>query len=223
MAGLLDLLLPSVCPACLAADGPDLCRDCLARLPALVDPCRWCGIPQRRAGTCVACADQGLPHITLVVVAWQYAGLLQRLVGDAKAAGRPAAVRACASLAPLVPDSAGAVVVPVPASPGRRPGPHLGTALAQHIARRQQLPLVSALQVTRRAGEQHRLNASERARNVAGLFRCRPWQGTTPSHVILVDDLLTSGATASAAASALRASGVDAVTLVVLARTLTWG
>jgi predicted amidophosphoribosyltransferase len=223
MSGLLDLLLPSVCPACLVAAGPGICTGCHARLPGLADPCRWCGIPVRQAGPCAACGDQGLSHIARVVVQWEYTGLLQQLVGDAKAAGRPAAVRACASLVPAVDANRDAVVVPVPASPGRRPGPHLGTALARTLARRHGLPLVMALAITRQAREQHRLGAAERARNVQDLFHCRPWRRPVPEQVVLVDDLLTSGATASAAAAALRAGGVGEVILVVLARTLRYG
>nr|MBA3710368.1 hypothetical protein [Planctomycetota bacterium] len=63
--------------------------------------------------------------------------------------------------------------------------------------------------------EQHRLTWAERRRNVDELFSCVE----APPIVVLVDDLLTSGATASAAARALRAAGALRVTLVCLART----
>ncbi|MBA2479056.1 MAG: ComF family protein, partial [Planctomycetes bacterium] len=72
------------------------------------------------------------------------------------------------------------------------------------------------LEPTRAAAEQHRLGARERERNVGNLFTCR---SVMPERVVLVDDLLTSGATASAAAAALRAAGARTVILACLART----
>lgn len=225
----LDLLLPAVCPACQIASGPGCCPACLAVMPAIPNPCPWCGAPGRAPAEensgepeadCPACRNAGLPGIASVVVVWHYAGLMAHLVGEAKACSRPAAVAALADLMPAViesrlDDPGPWTVVPVPAS-GRRPGPHLGTALARTVARRSGLPLRFCLATTRSSAAQHGLNLADRARNVAALFRVsvRPSPG-----VVLVDDLLTSGATAVAAARALRSSGAKQVVLVCLART----
>jgi predicted amidophosphoribosyltransferase len=149
-------------------------------------------------------------------VAWEYTGLLRELVGVAKIEGRPAAVAALTDLLPEVRPPAGAVVVPVPPSPGRRSGPHLATACARALGRALGCPVVPALSVTRLAAEQHRLTRPERTRNVAGLFTSRAMSAP----VLLVDDLLTSGATASAAATVLRGAGAPWVGLVVLGRTV---
>lgn len=219
MRGLLDLLLPSLCPLCMCSGGPALCAPCREELPRLEAPCPFCAMPHPGLGPCPACGDGGLPHIAAAVAGWAYAGGLERLVGQAKAGARPAAVAACAHLMPEVTAEGATLVVPVPPSPGRRPGPHLGSALAKAVARRLDLPCRPLLRVTRRAAAQHRLGATARERNVAGLFTVR---GAVPERVLLVDDLLTSGATASSAAGALRAAGAKEVTLVVLARTLTW-
>jgi predicted amidophosphoribosyltransferase len=152
-----------------------------------------------------------------VSVAWSYAGRLRQLVHRAKIDGRPAAVRACAALLPpfTAAPAEALVVVPVPPAPGRRPGPHLATALARAASQQLRRQLVTALRQVRPAAEQHRLSRAERARNVVDLFAARP----TPDPVLLVDDLLTSGATASAAAAALRQAGSPEVHLLVLART----
>lgn len=150
-------------------------------------------------------------------MACSYEGVIEDLVRAAKAGARPAAVRALTALAPSLPDPLfSTVVVPVPPSPGRRSGPHLATALARAVARAHGLDVRRLLAPTRAAAEQHRLAARERERNVDGLFACR---GESPVHVVLVDDLLTSGATATAAASAMRAGGARRITLVCLART----
>ncbi len=223
LSAVLDLLLPSVCPGCRLAAGPDLCPACLASLPAILHPCAWCGAPRKDAGAdCAACAGRGFAHIAATTVRWHYAGAMKRLVGDAKAGARPAAARVLAALMAenvdvSLEESPPTLVVPVPPAPGRRPGPHLATGLARRLARRLGLPCrTGLLAATRFPAEQHALSATDRERNVADLFRCRAEVAGT---VILVDDLVTSGATASAAAKALRATGAQRVLLCCLART----
>ena len=213
----LDLLLPAVCPLCLSEPGTDLCADCRSDLEAAEDPCPWCAAPNG-AVDCPSCRHRGFAHIGATRCAWLYSGACRRLITRAKAEARPAAVRACADLMP-VPATAHdprCVVVAVPPAPGRRPGPHLGSALAAAYARRNGLRRVAALTVTRLADEQHRLGLSERRANVADLFVCR---GPAPERVILIDDLITTGATAAAAAAALQAAGCRRIELVALART----
>jgi len=218
-SAVLDLLLPSVCPACQIAAGPSFCATCVHSLPQLEHPCPWCGANRRSADArCGECDGAGLAHLQHVRVHHPYHGEIAHLVGLAKAVGRPAAVRALGDLLPGLPDDApsGGVIVPVPPSPGRRPGPHLGTALARACARRHHLPLRHLLVTTRLGAEQHRLSPAERRANVVGLFRCcKP----APAYVVLVDDLITTGATASSAAAALREAGAKRVDLICLART----
>lgn len=214
--GLADLLLPCVCPACHLAAGPVLCAACAALVVRPVDPCRWCAAPgQGRERRCGACRNRGLPHLRRLVVGCVYRGVVEQLVGDAKAGARPAAGRALAELLPAPPEPDALAVVPVPAARGRRPGPHLASALARALAGRHGLAFAPLLRTTRLAAEQHRLGHAQRRRNVADLFASRP----APERVLLVDDLLTTGATAVAAATALRAAGARRIDLVCLART----
>lgn len=218
-SAVLDLLLPSVCPSCQLAAGPGFCATCVHDLPRLEHPCPWCGATRRADDArCGECDGAGLAHLQRVHVCHPYHGEVARLVGLAKAVGRPAAVRALGELLPNLPEDApvGGVVVPVPPSPGRRPGPHLGSALARTCARRNKRPLRHLLITTRLGAEQHRLSPAERRANVVGLFRC---PAAAPAYVVLVDDLITTGATASAAAAALRAAGAKRVDLICLART----
>ncbi len=215
VAAILDLLLPAVCPLCHDATGPDLCDDCRSQLPVLVDPCPLCAMPKHES-PCPACRDDGLRHLDGVQAAGTYRGTMRQLVGDAKAGARPAAVAALAILLPL-PDATVDAIVAVPPSPGRRPGPHLATACARNAAARLGVPLLASLRCTRHAREQHRLSRPERARNVVGLFAC---DVTVPARILLVDDILTSGATASAAAAVLRAHGARKVFGAFLCRAI---
>jgi predicted amidophosphoribosyltransferase len=221
MRALLDLLLPAVCPACRRADGPDLCPPCAAAMPRLGPACPWCAAPQAAAQVgCHRCHGAGYPHLQAVAVATAYDAVMAALITAAKAGARPAAVRVLGDHIADPPAAwalaADAVIVPVPPSPGRRPGPHLATALAAAVARRTRRRLRRLLRHTRHALPQHRLGGHARAGNVAGLFACpRP----APAEVVLVDDLITSGATLSAAAGALRAAGARRVYGLCLART----
>ncbi|MBA2479133.1 MAG: hypothetical protein H0V44_00605, partial [Planctomycetes bacterium] len=95
----IDLLLPSVCPACLVADGPGLCSACAALIVRNPHPCPWCAAPRADvAAACRQCGGRGIVHIGTATVACAYHGVIERLVTAAKASGRPSAVRALVSL-----------------------------------------------------------------------------------------------------------------------------
>ena len=215
VAAALDLLLPAICPLCREHPGAGICPSCRASLPALAEPCPLCAMPKHES-PCPTCHDDGLRSIDAVIAASAYRGTMRQLVGNAKAGARAPAVVALARMIPL-PDVPIDAVVAVPPSPGRRPGPHLATACARHAARALGIPLLAPLRCTRHAREQHRLSRADRARNVIGIFVCA---GKVPARLLLVDDILTSGATASAAAAALRAGGARHIIASFLCRTI---
>ena len=105
----------------------------------------------------------------------------------------------------------------VPADPdrARRRGYRPAEALAAELARLWHLPLRPLVRRARTIERQRGLGLQERRRNVAGAFVSA---GHTPTRVCLVDDVYTSGATAAAAASALRQGGARRVEVVTLAR-----
>ncbi len=219
MRALLDLLMPSVCPACTTAPGPGICAACVAILPTWPVRCPWCAAPVRVDHRCDRCADGGLPFVARTVAPWAYADTMRQLVTRAKAGARPAAVAALTGVLPATPPAdwpPAELIVPVPPSRGRRPGPHLATACARRLAQAWGLPWRPVLTTTRCAAEQHRLHGGARDANVDGLFRAT---GELSGGVVLVDDLLTTGATLSAAAKALRAAGATTVLALCLART----
>ena len=94
-------------------------------------------------------------------------------------------------------------------------GHHPAERLAEELARRWSLPVAVLIGRTRSVPHQRGLTRAERRRNVAGAFR--PAAGA-PTRVALVDDVYTSGATAAAAASALRKGGARRVEVVTFAR-----
>ena len=75
--------------------------------------------------------------------------------------------------------------------------------------------MAGLLRRRRAARRQRGLSRADRRRNVSGAFVAK---GRVPASVVLVDDVLTSGATANAAASALRKAGARRVEIVTFAR-----
>ena len=110
-----------------------------------------------------------------------------------------------------------ACVVFVPGDPDRRlkRGHHAAERLASELAAEWELPLRPLLTRARGSPRQRGLPQHERRRNVAGAFLAH---GRVPTHVVLIDDVYTTGATANAAASALRKGGARTIEVVTLAR-----
>ena len=189
---MLDLLLPQRCVVC-GLRGPQLCDACLARLPRIEHPlCERCGTPTvwpvRR---CRECAGRRLAF--------------------ASARG------AVSVVLEVVPPPVADVLTFVPPDPDRglKRGHHPPRQLAEQLAEHWDLPLAGPLRRRRAAKRQRGLSRAERRRNVAGVFAAK---GPVPHSIVLVDDVYTSGATANAAASALRKAGARRVEIVTFAR-----
>ena len=124
-----------------------------------------------------------------------------------------------------LPDSGGPpeLVVPVPTTARRlrERGYNQAELLARVVAERRGLPLATPLVRVRGGATQVSLAPTQRRANVAGAFRAAADRRTLEAHhVLLVDDVLTTGATAGAAAAALLRSGARHVSLVTFARAL---
>jgi len=216
-----------VCPGCLAdffAPGPWRCRVCANRLPQPAggatgarDPglCGRCLAEPRRFDATLALAEYAAP-IDGMIAALKFQGRLD--VGHALGtllARRHAAWRAGAGAA-WPPAQA---IVPLPLAPARlrergyNQAAELARALAPHLG----LPVMPS--VLARLGDrppQHGLPLARRRTNVRGAFRAAP---LAVHHVLLVDDVLTSGATLDEAAASLKAAGALTVINLVAART----
>ena len=215
---LLDLLLPMRCAVC-GVGGDQLCAACLERLPRLEPPfCDRCGAPTAwPVWRCRECSGRRLAFAS-ARAAVAYDDDVRRLVRAWKERGlRRLAVEAAEVLVGVLPPPSSSMLTFVPPDRARslQRGHHPAERLAQELGARWSLPVVPLVARTRPAPRQRGLALADRRRNVAGAFAPA---SETPRAVTLVDDVYTSGATAAAAASALRKAGARRVDVVTFAR-----
>lgn len=112
------------------------------------------------------------------------------------------------------------VIVPMPLHWRKRwqRGFNQAELLAREISGRTQIPVVPAMRRVRFTSTQAGLTSARRRQNVSGAFRAVRKAGLAGRRVLLVDDVMTTGATAAACARALKLAGARQVTLLTVAR-----
>jgi ComF family protein len=201
---LLSVLFPERCGGC-GRLGELLCHSCCAAL-----------LPYPHG------SDRFPSSLSDVRIAFLFSGPLRKAVHQFKyrrmrRLAQPLGMLMAASFT-LSPLSADAVLsVPLHRDRLAERGFNQAEELAQEVARSLKLPLMSAgLERVRATEQQARLDARGRSENMRGAFR---WRGDQPPHrAILVDDVLTTGATMGACAEALRTAGTEVVYGLALAR-----
>jgi ComF family protein len=227
----LDIALPTLCVACREpVDGEGVCAECWAKLSFIAPPfCPRLGIPfvyDPGPDMLSMEAISNPPAYARARAAVRYDAVARTLVHALKYQDRtdlaPAMGRWMARAGHELLDEA-AVLVPVPLHWRRawRRRYNQSGALARVIAERSGVKVVpEALQRIRPTQQQIGLSRPQRASNVQGAFKvATPEQSRIAGrHVILVDDVLTSGATVDACARALLRAKAASVDVLVFAR-----
>jgi ComF family protein len=238
---LINFLYPPRCAACGARfgleEGRRVCAECLARLERLPEPlCIVCGGPLESTTSdrdvCARCllSRPSFAHAHSIAryraTAEDEPGTLPALIrrhkyGLDQSVGRAIAEYLGADL-PLHADDYD-VVVPMPLHWRRLwwRGFNQATLLAGEVARRIGRPLDTASVVRRKAtAAQTSRDHDERRRNVYRAFAVKHPERIAARRVLLVDDVMTTGATADACARAILAAGAQSVDVFTLARVL---
>ncbi len=220
--GLLALVFPELCCACgrRIVEGAAFCCLCAVSLIAIGPACPRCALPTPNGRVCLSCLLV-VPPLDGARASFEFGGALAEAVRRFKWGQLPELARPLGRLLPRVPVEADALV-PVPLHPHRlmQRGYNQAALLCQAVRRGgSPLPIwYQALTRVRDTAPQSRLHYGQRRRNVKGAFEAR---GVSGARVVLVDDVMTTGATAEACAQTLRKAGAIRVELLTLGRAVT--
>jgi len=238
LSGLADFLLPRMCPLCGArmplGGGRVVCSPCLEGLERLRPPwCPKCGKPFVSEMTlahspdhlCAECRERP-PAFDRARALGPLEGQLRELVHLLKYEGYtsiaselgPELGRLAREEFPDTTGSEGTLVTFVPIDPARwrERGFDQAGILARHAAEWMELPWASTLERKKAVSPQTGLPAARRRRNLQGVFSPREAEPVLGRRVLLVDDVLTTGSTASACARTLKGAGAEAVEVVTV-------
>jgi len=229
----LDVVLPPLCLSCgaLVDQAHALCGPCWAAQSFIAPPiCQRCGVPLEGQAatadlTCAACLARP-PRYGRARAVVQYGDAARKMILGFKHADRTQAAPAFAAWmaragAELLAEAD--LVAPVPLHYRRllRRKYNQAALLALGIAQRAGKPvLVDLLKRQRATPSQAGLNARERRRNVARAIAVNPRRAALAAgkRVLLIDDVLTTGATVDACVRALKGAGAAGVDVLTLAR-----
>lgn len=230
---LVDAVIPPRCLQCgeVVANTGALCAQCFDKISFITSPfCQFCGVPfsdsyleNPDSLTCGACA-QNPPAFERARAVIVYNDDSRSLITRFKYADRtdlaPAFARWMTRVGgDLLADAD--VVMPVPLHRWRllTRTYNQSAYLARRIAKLSGVPVeYGVLRRVKATPSQGGLSAAARRRNVAAAFAIKKPEAVTGKRVVLVDDVLTTGATLNACARALRQSGAAAVDAIVIGR-----
>lgn len=200
-------------------EGSLLCQECQERYVTPVPSrCYRCHALASDFRTCKSCRSSS--RLYSVMVRTDYQGLAKELVHRLKFARAKAAVLPMAdSLAPLIAKPAQVLLVPIPTASSRRRqrGYDQAELLAKELARRTGIPCSFVLS---RRGQARQVGArrAERLDQLRDALYVRRAADLSETTIILVDDVVTTGATLEAAAHVLKVAGAKRVQAVVFAQ-----
>lgn len=227
MSGLLekltDFILPQAC--CLGCDEPReitqgevLCERCLKELESLKIGGQVCGLclsPVKAGLPCEYCGEGGMTGIDRAFAPYVYRELAQKMVvqlkfGPVKSAAAPLAREMALCVTSLRFDA----LVPVPLHPSNRRerGMNQSQVLCEIMSEINGIPVLLAIEKTRRTKRQSSLKAGLRRDNVRDAFKCV--MAVSGKNILLVDDVRTTGNTARECAKKMRENGAASVCLL---------
>jgi ComF family protein len=222
---LLELLYPSRCRLCREINPDAICPSCMSGLQRLQSPiCGVCGtsLALSTQAPCSRCRTSP-PPFTLCRSLFHYRGEAREAILKLKFEGR-------LSIAPILAGQLsefysqnaslldGELLVPVPGGLGNS-RVDAAPLLCHYLSASSGLPMAAVLEHRRKIKPQHSLGLAKRAENVRDAYRVKDEEKVRGRRAILVDDIITTGATAQSCASELLKAGAARVAVLTLART----
>lgn len=231
----LEILLPTQCTIChRPLRGCTMCYRCRPPLPNLADltarSCSRCFSP-RTTSVADQCETCGLfpPLTDSMRFLWEYDGLARDLIRTIKyrpsisLAGLAGRLLGDAALYLFQPASWD-LIIPIPSSRPmfRKRLFHPCVELARPLAHATKTPIIHALRHDPTRAPQASLSHDERLKRLRSLFSLTKRFNACEKRILLVEDVITTGATISAAAHTLKQAGATRVDVLALARTRVW-
>jgi len=227
----MGLLLPSSCVLCdcSVTRAISLCKSCEEDLPILINACKQCGLPLDTANEnnaiCGHCLDVST-SIDYTLSLYHYQAPLDYLITTLKYKQQlsHAAILGNLLLARLqqqaiddLPDC----IIPVPLHKNRlvKRGFNQSLEIARPVSKQFNIPIdIKSVRRKRQTLAQADLNAAQRKKNVRGCFEMQSKNPANYRHVVIVDDVVTTGSTINEMAKQLKRSGVQKVGVWSIAR-----
>ena len=214
---LVSLIAPHECLDC-QAEGSLLCSDCQSLVVAIPERCYKCFALSPESLTCQKCRRSS--PLTSVQAATMYGGITKDLIWRLKFHHARAAVDPMAKLIAnrlLFDESSVLVPIPTATSRVRQRGYDQAELLCRAVSRQTTLPYRMLLQ---RHGQSRQVGTTkaERLEHLASAFRVPATQTVAGKHIVLIDDVLTTGATLESAARVLKRAGAKRVDAIVFAQ-----
>ena len=229
----MGLVIPSFCVLCdcLVYRAISLCESCENDFPVLMNACRQCGLPldvsNKNNAVCGHCL-QTPTSVDYTLCLYHYQAPLDYLITSLKYKQQLsyAAILGQLLLAKLqqqviedLPDC----IIPVPLHKSRlvKRGFNQSLEIARPVAKKLNIPIeIKRVRRKRQTLTQTDLNAIERKKNVKGCFEIQLKKPLNYRHVVIVDDVVTTGSTINELAKQLKASGVQKVGVWSIARAI---
>ncbi len=203
-------------------ENDSLCVDCINELPKLGKSCPRCASPLSHSLLCGRCLHQP-PQQNSSFSLFEYKSPIDRLIADFKYndklfLSRFFAVQMAAKLKtrPLP-----QLLIPIPLHPRRlrERGYNQSLELAKQLSKQLSIPVCSKSVIRIKDSQpQTSLPYKERAKNIQRAFKVV--NTMLPTHIALIDDVLTTGHTANSAAKIIRQAGVNNIEVWTIARTI---
>jgi ComF family protein len=220
-------LLPPACHLCGAtAEDEELCHACADNIRSSLLACPLCALPNTDASVCSSCSQQS-PVWHRALSFFVYDSSVKELMHQWKyqqrsSAGRVLTNRLAQGLAhACLPEVDAILSIPMHRKKLAKRGFNTAYELARVVAKHQSVPLLNnALIRLYETPAQAGLNKQGRQQNIKGAFQVNRERISGYTRVLLVDDVLTTGATLSVCTELLQASGIQEISILTLARAL---